>query len=124
MKTLRFFIPYALLIMIVAGACSAASLTVTISTAPSLPTTLYPGNTLSISALATGGSGTYSSYKFIAFNSTTGAEVYVVAASSNTVIYKLPAGYSTLVFNVLVTDTGSNTVNSINTAVLTDSGCT
>ncbi|MHB1830248.1 MAG: spherulation-specific family 4 protein [Candidatus Micrarchaeaceae archaeon] len=92
-----------------------------ISSAPSLPKTLDAGQTIAFNALATEGSGSYTAYNFLIFNSATGIQVGNYLTTSNSFAYSIPSSEvgNTLVVNVLVTDSNGESANSIFTGILT-----
>ncbi len=96
-------------------------LAVSISAFPALPATLAPGQTETFNAIANGGSGTYTTYNFLVFNSISGIQVGNYLSSSNSFAYLIPSSQlgNTLVANVIVTDSGGNVTNSIDTGILT-----
>ncbi len=102
------------------------TLSVNISSSPSLPASLSSGQSVTFNAIATGGSGSYTAYSFIVYNSATGIEVGNLLTTSNGFVYIIPSGEegNTLVANVLATDSNGDTANSVNSGVLTVSAVT
>ncbi len=92
-----------------------------ISSTPSLPKTLDTGQTIAFNALATEGSGSYTAYNFLIFNSATGIQVGNYLTTSNSFAYSIPSSEvgNTLAVNVLVTDSNGESANSIFTGMLT-----
>jgi hypothetical protein len=86
---------------------------------PAIPATLNAGNTITFNALATGGSGTYSTYNFAIYNG--GTLVANMLTPTNSFVYLIPSNQvgNTLDANVVVTDSGSNTITSALTSTFT-----
>ena len=99
---------------------SALSISVALSSTPALPSPQAIGNIVVFNALATGGSGIYLTYSFLVFNSVTNTVVGYQSSSSNSFTYTVNGLVGDTQFaNVVVVDSGSNTVNSINSGMLT-----
>src|SRR5208283_4859198 len=99
-------------------------LAVSLSSTPTLAATLGVGQSIAVNALATGGSGSYTTYNFLIFNTITNTVVGNLLTTSNSLIYVIPANEAgnTLVFNVVVIDSASQKANSINYQTLTVNG--
>ncbi|MDE1768578.1 MAG: hypothetical protein KGH62_04360, partial [Candidatus Micrarchaeota archaeon] len=99
---------------------------VSISSGTLLPASLNYGQSITFNAVPSGGTGSYSSYDFLVFNSITGIVVANMLTTNNGFIYTIPSSEAgnTLVANVLVTDSGDSTANSINSSVLTVNAAT
>src|SRR5208283_1740413 len=99
------------------------ALAVTVYTSPALPTTLGIGDLVPVNAYATGGSGTYTTYNFLVFNTVTNIVVANYLTTVNGFIFTVPAASgNTLGFNVVVTDSSSAKANSVNYQTLTVTG--
>ncbi len=97
------------------------ALSVAIHTSPVLPTSLNTGQSITFNALPSDGSGSYTTYNFIIYNSDTNIQVANDLTTTNGFVYTIPDGEAgnTLVANVFVTDSNLNTVNSVLTGALT-----
>src|SRR5208283_4053997 len=99
-------------------------LAVSLSSTPTLAATLGVGQSIAVNALATGGSGSYTTYNFLIFNTITNTVVGNLLTTSNSLIYVIPANEAgnTIGFNVVVIDSASQKANSINYQTLTVNG--
>jgi YVTN family beta-propeller protein len=98
-----------------------STVTATLATTPIAPNGIdafgaFSGNTITFNAFASGGSGTYSTYVFDVYNSVTNSLVNSVnTGSTNSLVFTTNTNLigQTLNANVFVTDTNSNTGNSV-----------
>ncbi len=106
--------------LFLSGAVNATALSVTISSSPVLPSNQVAGNVVTFGAVATGGSGTYTTYNFLVFNTITNVQVGFQSGTSNSFAYTVNgmAG-DTQAANVFVLDSGGNSITSTNTGTLT-----
>ncbi len=97
------------------------ALSVSISASPALPASLNVEQTETFNAITSGGSGTYTTYNFLIYNSITNIEVGNLLTTNNGFTYTIPSGEAsnTLYANVTVTDSNANTGNSVHSGIMT-----
>ena len=92
-----------------------------VSIASSSATTLDAGQSVTFAALAIGGTGSYTTYNFIVFNSITNVIIANSLQTSNSFIFTSNSNIvgNTIEANVIVTDSASHNANSPNTGQIT-----